>query len=118
MSKKLRSIEVNIYINHQEFNQLGDLDLSTLQESLRFAVSAKENGKNCISVVRIIPTIATTNTVNIHLVAFKEDIDFTGDEDLVETIKYLIDDYVNVDFDHFFFEQSISPFLVVGLPED
>lgn len=115
MSKKIRSIVVNIFINHKDFDNLEGIDIDTLQESLRNIVSAKGNGENCFSVARIIPTIAKTNSVEIELADFTNKKSLTDDEELVYDIIDLIDQFVDADIEDWFLrERQSDPFIHFG----
>ncbi len=67
MSKKLRLIKTTIYVRHDQFNELEGTDFNELQEPLRSFVSKKGNSKDCVSIVRVLPTLASENTVDIEI---------------------------------------------------
>lgn len=114
MSKKLRLIKTTIYVRHDQFNELEGTDFNELQESLRLFVSKKGNGKDCVSIVRVLPTLASENTVDIELVAFSEDIDFINETDAADGIQNIIDNYLDIEIGHMVVKQATDPLIIMG----
>ena len=114
MSKKLRLIKTNIYVKHDQLKELEDADFIGLQDSLKNYISARGNGKNCVSIVRVIPTLASENTVDVELVAFREDIDFVNETDADDGIRSIIDNYLDIDLGHFFIKQTLDSITIMG----
>ena len=114
MSKKVRLIKTTIYVRHDQFNELEGTDFNELQESLRSFVSKKGNGKDCVSIVRVLPTLASENTVDIELVAFSEDIDFIHETDAADGIQNIIDNYLDIDIGHMVVKQATDPLIIMG----
>ncbi len=114
MAKKSRVIKVSIYVKFEEFDHLKGAKLGDLQESLRRFMSKRGNGKDCASIVRVIPTFAPSNTVEVELVALNENIDFVNDTNAVSEIVEAIDEYLDVDFDNFVVKQAEDPMAICG----
>ena len=112
--KKLRLIKTTIYVKHDEFNELEGTDFEGLQSALKNVVSKNGKGKDCISIVRVLPTLASENTVDVELVAFNEDIDLIEETDAEDDIYEIIDEFLDIDIGHFLIKQSIEPFVVFG----
>ncbi len=60
--EKLRLVKTTIYVKHDEFSELEGTDFDGLQLALKNIVSKNGKGKDCISIVRVIPTLASENT--------------------------------------------------------
>ena len=114
MSKKTRLVKTSIYIRQDQISELNGTDFTELERSLKELCSKSGNGKNCVSIVRIIPTFASTNTVDVEFAAFNEDFDFIEEDEVVNTIANLIDTYIDVDFSHITVKQITEPFLIMG----
>ena len=114
MAKKPRIIKASVYVRFDEFDRLKGVRLGDLQESLRQFMSKRGNGKDCASIVRVIPTFAPSNTVEVELIALNEDIDFISETNAESEIVKAIDDYFDVDFDNFIVKQVEDPMTIRG----
>ena len=112
--KKLRLVKTTIYVKHDEFNELQDTDFETLQLTLKNIVSKNGKGKDCISVVRVIPTLASENTVDVDLVAFNEDIDLLDETDVEDCVQDILDEFLDIDLGHVFVKQTTESLVVFG----
>ena len=112
--KKLRLVKVTIYVKHDEFNDLEGTDFNGLQLALKNFVSKNGKGKDCISIVRVLPTLASENTVDVELVAFNEDIDLIDETDVEDGVTEIIDSFLDIDLGHVLIKQSADPFVVFG----
>ena len=81
MSKKIRLVKTTIYVKHDEIKDLEGTDFDNLQSAHKNFVSKNGKGKDCISIVRVVPSLASENIVDVELVAFNEDIDFVNETD-------------------------------------
>lgn len=114
MAKKLRLIKTSIYVKRDEFSNLEGVDFSGLQAELKNLMSKRGDGRNCVSIVRVFPTLASSNTVDVELTAFNEDINFIDETDATDQIEALIDGFIDVDFSHFVFKQTNDPLEIMG----
>ena len=114
MSKKLRLVKATIYVKHNEFNELEGTDFDGLQSALKSFVSKNRKGKDCISIVRVLPTLASENTVDVELVAFNENIDLIDETDIEDDIAEIIDSFLDIDLGHVLIKQSTDPFVIFG----
>lgn len=114
MSKKLRLIKTSIFIKHDQFKELEDVNFDELQDSLKQFFSKRGNGKDCVSIVRVFPTLVSSNTVDVELTAFNEDIDFLDETDASDGIINIIDGYIDLEFSHFVIKQINDPLEIRG----
>ena len=114
MSKKLRLIKSTIYVRHDQFNELEGTDFDGLQLALKNIVSKNGKGKDCVSIVRVLPTLASENTADVELVAFNEDIDFIEETDMEDEVTEIIDSFLDIELGHVLIKQSTDPFVVFG----
>lgn len=114
MAKKLRLIKMSIYIKHDQFKELEDVDFDSMQNALKQFVSKRGNGKDCVSIVRVFPTLASSNTVDVELTAFNEDIDFIGETDAVDGIANIIDNFIDLEISHLVVKQTNDPLEIRG----
>ena len=112
--KKLRLIKTTIYVKHDEFNELEGTDFDALQLALKNVASKNGKGKDCISIVRVLPTLASENTADVELVAFNEDIDLIDETDIEEDVTEIIDSFLDIDLGHVLIKQSTDPFVMFG----
>ena len=112
--KKLRLVKTTIYVKHDEFNELEGVDFNVLQMALKNIVSKNGKGKDCISIVRVLPTLASENTVDVELVAFNEDIDLIDETNVEEELTDVIDSFLDIELGHILIKQSTDPFVVFG----
>ncbi len=112
--KKLRLVKTTIYVKHDEFNELEGVDFNVLQIALKNVVSKNGKGKDCISIVRVLPTLASENTVDVELVAFNEDVDLIDETNVEEEITDIIDSFLDIELGHVLIKQSTDPFVVFG----
>ena len=112
--KKLRLIKTTIYVKHDEFNELEETDFDALQLALKNVASKNGKGKDCISIVRVLPTLASENTADVELVAFNEDIDLIDETDIEEDVTEIIDSFLDIDLGHVLIKQSTDPFVMFG----
>ncbi len=114
MARKIRLIKTTFYIKHNDFNELENTDFSELQNELRDFFSKRGNGKDCLSIVRVLPTLASSNTADVELVAFTEDIDFINETNAADGIADIINQYLDIDISHVLIKQSVDPFVAMG----
>ncbi len=114
MSKKLRLIKTNIYVRHDQFDDLEGTDFGELQESLKNFVSKRGVGKDCISIVRVLPTLASENTVDVELVVFNEDLNLVNETNAADGIRDIIDSYLDIDIGHITVTQNTEAFIIFG----
>ena len=116
--KKLRLVKTTIYVKHNEFNELQGTDFDGLQLALKNIVSKNGKGKDCISIVRVLPTLASENTADVELVAFNEDIDLFNGTGIEENVTDVIDNFLDIELGHVLIKQSTEPFVIFGDLED
>lgn len=114
MSKKLRLIKVNIYARHDQFDALEGTDFGELQESLKNFVSKRGGGKDCVSIVRVLPTLAAENTVDVELVTFNEDLNLVNDTNAAEGIRDILDSYLDIDIGYISITQNTEAYIIFG----
>ena len=114
MTEKLRLIKTNIYIRHDQFKELEDVDFDSLQEALKNFISKNGKGKSCVSIVRVFPALASSNTVDIELTTFNEDIDFINETNATDGISDIINGFIDVDFSHLVVKQTNDPLEIRG----
>ena len=79
-------------------------------------MSKRGDGRNCVSIVRVFPTLASSNTVDVELTAFNEDINFIDETDATDQIEALIDGFIDVDFkDTFNINQDVEQLTLFNL---
>ncbi len=114
MGKKLRLIKMNIYVCHDQFSELEGTDFDELQETLRLFASYKGRGKDCVSIVRVLPTLAFENTIDVELVAFNESGDLITDTNAADGIRDIVNEYLDIDIGHITVKQCTDPFVIMG----
>lgn len=114
MSRKLRLIKTSIYVQYDQFNELKDVNFAELQGCLKQFFSKRGDGKNCVSIVRVFPTLASSNTIDIELAAFHEEISFLDETDAPDDIIKIIDEYIDLEFSHFIIKQINDPLQISG----
>lgn len=114
MSKKTRLIKTNVFVCHDQLSRLDSADLSELQETLRNYISKRGKGQDCVSILRIIPTLASENSIDIELVAFAEDIDFIHETDASDGLQNILDNYLDIEIGHFTIKQVTDPVVIIG----
>lgn len=114
MSKKIRLVRANLFVKHDQIQELQGTSLKELQIALRFYISKRTNGKQCVSIVRVIPVLASDNTAEVELAAFNEDISLIHDTDAVDGIEDLINSYLDIDFKYITVKEITDPLSIVG----
>lgn len=114
MSKKLRLIKTSIYVKHDQFNELEGVDFDELQDSLKQFISKKDNGKDWVSIVRVFPTLASSNTVDVELTAFNEEIDFISETNATDGLVSIIENYIDLEISHLIVKQTNDPLEIRG----
>ena len=112
--KKIRLVKTTIYVKYDEFNELDGTDFNGLQLALKNIVSKSGKGKDCISIVRVLPTLAYENTADVELVAFNEDIDLIDETYVEEDVIQIINSFLVIELGHVLVKQSTDPFVVFG----
>ncbi len=115
MAKKFRLIITSLYIKHDQFNELGVVNFNALQESLKQYISRRGNGKDCVSIVRAFPVMASSNTADVELTAFNENINFINETDASDGITDIIDDYIDLEFSRIVIKQTNGPIEIRGV---
>lgn len=115
MAKKLRLIKTSIYVKQDQFIRLNNVDFDGLQKILKQFFSKKGNGKDCVSIVRAFPTLATSNTIDIELAAFREDIDFINKTDIIDDIADAIKDFIGLEFAYLTVKQNHESLEIRGV---
>ena len=114
MRKKLRLIKVTIYFN-DEFSRLAGTDFDGLQLALKNFISSNGKGQDCVSIVRVLPTLASETTVDVELITFnKEDIDLVNKTNASDGIRKILLSFLNIELGHIFIKQSNDPFTMFG----
>lgn len=114
MARKLRLIKTSIYVKHDQFSTLNNVDFNNLQNALKQYISKRGDGKDCTSIVRVFPTLASSNTVDIELAAFREDIDLVNNI-VVDGITNILDEFIDLDFTHFIVKQTRESMIISGI---
>ncbi len=113
MSKKLRMIITSIYVKQDDMKNIENADLSSLQYDLKCLMSKRNDGKNCVSILRVFPTIASSNTANIELAAFDENVDLLA-TNIHDKICDFINEYLDLDFSHIITTHIMNPLIIRG----